>query len=161
MNYIIDGHNMIANIPGLSLSMVDDEQRLIELLNRYGQQSQHKMEVYFDGAPVGQAGMRNFGRVRAHFVPMSQTADNAIRKRLVRLGRTARNWVVVTSDRSVQLAGREAHAQVMAAEEFASHMQASLLRVSAENLENTPDQPMSESELKQWLKIFNEPDMQK
>jgi predicted RNA-binding protein with PIN domain len=161
MNYIIDGHNLIAKIPGLSLSMLDDEQRLIELLNRYGQQNRHKMEVYFDGAPVGQAGIRNFGRVRAHFVPLSQTADDAIRKQLVRFGREARNWVVVTSDRSVQLAGREAHAQVMTAEDFAGRLKASLEQIGHGNGENPTDQSMSEAELKEWLTIFKERGKQK
>jgi predicted RNA-binding protein with PIN domain len=161
MNYIIDGHNLIAKIEGLSLSMIDDEQRLIELLNRYGELHRHKMEVYFDGAPVGQAGVHNFGRVRAHFVPQRLTADDAIRRRLSNMGRITRNWAVVSSDRSVQMAGREAHAQVISAEDFASHMQASLLQARARNPENTPDHPMSESELKEWLAIFKERGKQK
>ena len=67
MNYIIDGHNLIAKIEGLSLSMPDDEQRLIELLNRYGELRRHKLEVYFDGAPVGQAGIRNYGEGAGSF----------------------------------------------------------------------------------------------
>ena len=164
MNYIIDGHNLIAKIPGLDLSMLDDEQRLIELLSRYGQLSRHRIEVYFDGAPVGQAGARNFGRVRAHFVPQSQTADDAIRKRLARLGRSARNWVVVSSDRSVQAAAREAHAGVMNAEDFASHLQASLLPASTQGrsggAERTPEKSVSEAlteaEVNEWLTIFKE-----
>ena len=57
MNYLIDGHNLIAKIPGLSLSMPDDEERLVELLNRFGQHSRGKLEVFFDGAPPG-AGRR-------------------------------------------------------------------------------------------------------
>jgi predicted RNA-binding protein with PIN domain len=164
MNYIIDGHNLIAKVEGLSLSMLDDEQRLIELLNRYGELRRHKIEVYFDGAPVGQVGIRNFGRVRAHFVAMSQTADDAIHRRLTKMGRAsreARNWVVVSSDRSVQSAAREAQAQVMSAEDFASHLQTSLLQARAGNPENTPEQQMSEAELKEWLTIFKEQGKQK
>jgi predicted RNA-binding protein with PIN domain len=161
MNYIIDGHNLIAKVAGLSLSMLDDEQSLIKLLNRFGDQHRDKIEVYFDGAPVGQAGVRIYGRVQAHFILMSQTADDAIRKRIVRLSRAARNWVLVTSDRSVQAAGREAHARVMSAEEFAGNLQASLLQSRAGNQENTPDQPMSETELKEWLAIFKERGKQK
>jgi predicted RNA-binding protein with PIN domain len=161
MNYIIDGHNLIPKIDGLSLSMVDDEQRLIELLIRFGESRQHKIEVYFDGAPVGQSGMGKFGRVRAHFVSMRQSADDAIRKRLVRFGRLARNWVLVSSDRNVQLAAREAHAQVMSAEDFASYLQACLLQSEVANPENAADQPMSEAELKEWLTIFNERGKQK
>ena len=153
MNYIIDGHNLIAKIPGLSLSMPDDEERLVELLNRFGQQSRGKLEVYFDGAPPGQAGGRNYGKVRAAFVPASQTADEAIRARLVRLGRSAANWVVVSSDREVQSAAREAHAKVLRAEEFSTRVQTTLEARLAET-HATSDQPLSEEEVSEWLAIF-------
>jgi predicted RNA-binding protein with PIN domain len=160
MNYIIDGHNLIAKIQGLSLSMLDDEQRLIELLNRYGELKRHKLEVYFDGAPFGSAGVRNYGLVRAHFVRKSLSADDAICMRLNQLGRAAQNCVVVTSDYSVQAAAHEVHAQVMSAEDFAGHLQSSLLQVRSGKPKNTPDQPMgeplSEADLKEWLAIFEE-----
>jgi len=153
MNYIIDGHNLIGKIPGLSLSMPDDEQRLVELLNRYGQVSRHNLEVYFDGATPGQAYVRNYGRVRAHFVPVSQSADEAIRRRLVRLGRSASNWVVVTSDREVQSVAREAHARVLRAEDFSRLMQTTLQR-QLDNAESEMDQTLSEDEVNEWLAIF-------
>ena len=152
-NYIIDGHNLIAKIPGLSLSMPDDEQRLIELLNRYGQESRHKLEVYFDGAPPGQAGVRKYGRVRAHFVPISQNADEAIRRWLARLGRSAANWIVVSSDRAVQSAAREAHAKVLQAEDF-SHLVQSTLQARLASDHEISDQPLSEDEVSEWLAIF-------
>jgi predicted RNA-binding protein with PIN domain len=152
-NYIIDGHNLIAKIPGLSLNMPDDEQRLIELLNRYGEGSRHKLEVYFDGAPPGLAGVRNFGRVRAHFVPASQSADEAIRRRLVQLGRSAVNWVLVTSDRVVQSAAREAHAKVLRAEDF-SHLVQTTLQARLAKEFDASDRPLSEDEVSEWLAIF-------
>jgi predicted RNA-binding protein with PIN domain len=154
MNYIIDGHNLIAKIPGLSLSMPDDEQRLVELLNRYAHESRDKLEVYFDGAPPGQAGVGNYGRVRAHFVPVSQSADEAIRRRLDRIGRSAASWVVVTSDRDVQVAAREAHAKVLRAEDFSRQVQTTLQRRLA-NANNPTDQRLSEDEVSEWLAIFN------
>jgi predicted RNA-binding protein with PIN domain len=165
MNYIIDGHNLIAKIQGLNLSMPDDEQRLIELLNRYGELRRHKMEVFFDGAPFGQAGVRNYGRVRTHFVRRRLTADDAIRMRLVQLGQAAANWVVVTSDHSVQAVGREAHAQVMSSEDFAIQLQNSLLQTRPLTPKTHPDQPLgealSEAEVKEWLAIFNDQGKQK
>jgi predicted RNA-binding protein with PIN domain len=153
MNYIIDGHNLIAKIPGLSLSMPDDEARLIELLNRFGQESRHKLEVYFDGAPPGQAGVRNYGQVRAHFVATSQSADEAIRRRLARLGRTAASWVVVTSDRDVQAAAREVHSNVLRAEDFSRLVQTTIHKRLA-SATNAVDQPLSEEEVSEWLAIF-------
>jgi predicted RNA-binding protein with PIN domain len=153
MNYIIDGHNLIAKIPGLSLSMPDDEERLIGLLNRFGQGSRHKLEVYFDGAPPGQAGTQTFGKVRAHFVPSRQTADQAIRARLARLKRSAADWVVVSSDREISRAAREAHAGVLRSEEFAEYLENSLQARLAEPF-SMGDQPLSEAEVNEWLAIF-------
>jgi predicted RNA-binding protein with PIN domain len=153
MNYIIDGHNLIAKIPGLSLSMPDDEARLIELLNRFGLESRHTLEVYFDGAPPGQAGVRNYGRVRAHFVAASQSADEAIRRRLARLGRSAASWVVVTSDHDVQVAAREVHSNVLRAEDFSRLVQTTIQKRLA-SATNAVDQPLSEEEVSEWLAIF-------
>lgn len=155
MNYIIDGHNLIGKIPGLSLSMPDDEERLIKLLNRFSQGSQHKLEVYFDGAPPGEAGVRNYGRVRAHFVPASRTADDAIRRRLNRLGKSAASWVVVTSDHDIQAAAREAHAGVLRAERFSDLVQTTLQsRLVKEFI--AEEKPLSEEEVSEWLAIFKE-----
>jgi predicted RNA-binding protein with PIN domain len=154
MNYIIDGHNLIGKIPGLSLSMPDDEERLIELLNRSSQGSRHKLEVYFDGAPPGEAGRRNYGSLRAHFVPASQTADDAIRRRLRRLGKSATSWVVVTSDHNIQAAAREAHAKVLRAEDFSEMVQTTLQR--RVNVFNAEEKPLSEEEVIEWLAIFKE-----
>ncbi|MBP1702274.1 MAG: hypothetical protein H6Q38_1381, partial [Chloroflexi bacterium] len=35
MPYIVDGHNLIPKIPGLSLRAIDDEMQLIELLQEF------------------------------------------------------------------------------------------------------------------------------
>jgi predicted RNA-binding protein with PIN domain len=153
MNYIIDGHNLIGKIPGLSLSMADDEQRLIELLNRFGEGTHHHLEVYFDGAPSGDAGPRSYGRVKAHFVPAHLTADTAIRNRLVKLGRSSGSWVVVTSDRAVQGAAREVHAGVLRSEDFAALIENSLQARLAQNYEEA-DLPLSEAEVDEWLAVF-------
>lgn len=155
MNYIIDGHNLIAKIPGLSLSMPDDEQQLVELLLRYHQGGRGRIEVYFDGAQASEAGVRNYGRVQAHYVIYSSTADQAIRHRLLVLGRASRNWSVVSSDKSVQAAAHEAHAQVMHSETFA-RMLLSSLHAGSGNNEAKPDQLLSEAEVREWLGFFNQ-----
>jgi predicted RNA-binding protein with PIN domain len=155
MNYIVDGHNLVSHIPGLNLSMLDDEQRLVELLILFCQQSKHKVEVYFDRAPVGMSGTTNHGRVRAHFVPVRSSADDSIRKRLRSLGKAASTWAVVSSDRSVQAATRESRAQVLSADEFASLMLSSL-----QPKDSTPsspaDLPLSEAEVREWIAIFKQ-----
>jgi uncharacterized protein len=118
--YIIDGHNLIPKIPGLSLADMDDEMSLVEMLQTYARaRGKRDIEVYFDGAPAGQAGVRVFGMIRAHFVASGMTADEAIRRCLVGLGRQARNATVVSSDRQVQANARSAQAKVVRSENFA------------------------------------------
>jgi predicted RNA-binding protein with PIN domain len=153
MNYIVDGHNLISKLSGLSLSMPDDEERLIEVLEAYSKQRGHRVEVYFDKAPIGQAGVQNYGLVKAHFVSEKGTADDAIHKRLARLGKAARNWVLVSSDRSVQAAGHTVHASVVSSEEFASQLEASK-QASREEVKPGEDKPLTEAEVRQWEQIF-------
>ncbi len=153
MNYIIDGHNLVAKIPGLSLSQVDDEEKLIALLNRFGEHNRGKLIVYFDKAPAGQTGTRVFSRVEAHFISINQTADKAILMRLAALGKAAKNWVVVTSDRSVRSAALEVHAGVIRSEDFSRLLQAIGHRRFADAL-GSPDHPLSQTEVEEWLAIY-------
>jgi hypothetical protein len=153
MPYIIDGHNLIPKIPGLRLDAVDDEQQLVALLQEFCRVSRKQVEVYFDNAAPGQAGMRKAGLVAVHFVRSGRTADDAIRERLVKMKRSAKNWSVVSSDQSVQAAARQAGAQALSAEAFAAQLRAAL---GASNLDRQPssDQPLSSAEVDEWLKLF-------
>ncbi len=118
MPYLIDGHNLIPKL-GLQLSSPEDEQELVSLLLEYCRIRRLQLEVYFDGAPPGQARTRKSGAVISHFVTEKSSADRAIEDRLEQLGRSARNWTVVSSDQRIQRSARAAHAQVIPSEEFA------------------------------------------
>ena len=89
MPYVIDGHNLIPKL-GLRLDSVDDEMELIAILQEFCRQQRKQVEVYFDGRPAPQIETRKLGAVTAHFVPLSRTADDAIRKHLKRLGKSSR-----------------------------------------------------------------------
>ncbi len=62
MLILIDGHNLIPKIPGMSLADLDDENQLIPLLQTYCRKRRNTVEVYFDRAPVGRAGNGALGR---------------------------------------------------------------------------------------------------
>jgi uncharacterized protein len=154
MPYLIDGHNLIPKL-GLRLDAVDDEMELIAILQefcRIERMPAGRMEVFFDGAPTTQAGTRKLGAVTAHFVRLGTTADDAIRNRLKRLGRNARNWTVVSSDRQVQAEARAAFAEVISSDAFAA-----MLR-QARNSSPKPsaEQNLSPKEVEDWLKLFEE-----
>lgn len=109
-----------------------------------------QVEVYFDGAPTPQAGTRKLGAVAAHFVRLGATADNAIRGRLKRLGRAAKNWTVVSSDKQVQAEARAVHAEVISSESFAN-----LLKQARDSApKSAEDRKLSPKEVDDWLKLF-------
>ncbi len=74
----------------------------------------------FDRAAVGQSGQRNFGLVKAVFVPSGSTADAAIADYIRQLGASARNHTLVSSDRMVQAAARSRHVAILTRQEFAA-----------------------------------------
>lgn len=152
MPYLIDGHNLIPKI-GLRLDSMDDEMELVKRLQEFSRLRRQPVEVYFDGAPPGQAGTRKLGAVRAHFIRLGQSADSAIRARLSGMGKAARNWTVISSDREVQSAARAHQAQTVSAEEFARWLRAALesRAAAARN-----DSPPSAAEVEEWMRIFRE-----
>jgi uncharacterized protein len=154
MPYIIDGHNLIPRFPGLDLAAVDDEAQLIELVQEFCRLRRKSAEIYFDNAPPGQPKARRYGQVLARFVRSGQTADDAIRLRLLRLGPEARNWTVVSSDQQVQLAVRAARAQSVSSEAYARLLM-DTLRAGEGNPGQETNGALAEGELQEWLDLFS------
>jgi predicted RNA-binding protein with PIN domain len=151
MPYLVDGHNLIPKL-GLRLDSVDDEMELIAILQEFCRLERKQVEVYFDGAPTPHAGTRELGTVTAHFVPQGTTADNAIRKRLKRMGKSAKNWTVVSSDRQVQTEARAVQANAISSDVFAKQLKQA--RDSAPK--PLDDRKLSKQEVDDWLRLFKE-----
>jgi predicted RNA-binding protein with PIN domain len=150
MPFLIDGHNLIPKL-GLSFESIDDELELVSILQEFCRLERRQVEVYFDGAPAPQAGTRKLGAVTAHFVSLTSNADSAIRKRLKKLGKAAKNWTIVTSDRQVQADARAAQAEVVSSETFAG----TLKRVKDSPRVSKSERTLSTDELDECLKIFD------
>ena len=151
MPYIIDGHNLIPKL-GLRLNAVDDEMELVAILQEYSRLERKQVEVYFDGAPAHHAGTRKLGTVTAHFVPLGTTADEAIRKRLKKMGKSAKNWTVVSSDRQVQTETRAVQAGIISSDIFARQLK------QARNTAPKPtdNRKLSNQEVDDWMKVFEQ-----
>jgi len=151
MPYLIDGHNLIPKL-GLRLDSIDDEMELIAILQEFCRLERRQVEVFFDGAPASQSGTRKLGAVTAHFVRLGTTADAAIRNRLKKLGKSARNWTVVSSDRQVQANAHASQADVISSDAFAG------LLKQARNSAPKPndDRKISQQEVEEWLKLFEQ-----
>ena len=153
MQYIIDGHNLIPHVRGLSLRDLDDEQALIEVLTPFLRATSSRAMVFFDRAAPGHEGKRNFGLVQAFFVPASQSADAAIENHIHKLGTSARNQTLVSSDHRVQAAGRSHYMTILTSAEFAQKIQE-----QAEIHTNQTDiEPqLTPEEIARWEELFTQ-----
>jgi predicted RNA-binding protein with PIN domain len=149
MPYLIDGHNLIPKI-GLRLDSADDELELIAILQEFCRLERRQAEVFFDAAPSPHAGTRKLGAVTAHFSPIGASADNAIRNCLKKLGKAAKNWTVVSSDREVQSNARVAQAEVVSSDEFAKTLKQAMNSPRVSKTERA----ITDEEVEEWVKIF-------
>ena len=152
MKYLIDGHNLIARLPDLSLADPDDEEKLVQRLARWRwRHSQHLVTVVFDPGEVavhGQKRSRQSG-IDVHYAAFGSNADTVL-IRTIQRSRQPRQLVVVSSDRRIQAVARRAGAQIMAAETFAQMLEEP---VEAEE-PSEEDVLLSEEEVEAWLRVF-------
>jgi predicted RNA-binding protein with PIN domain len=147
MPFIIDGHNLIPHIHGLSLTQIDDEFALINILDSYFKTERKKAVVYFDkAAPLGEQNLHR-GFLSVHFTRPPMDADNAILNAVRTLGRSASNYTIVSSDQKVKDNARKMGAQVLSSAEFAKK-----LKNNAKSKINVLSEPADDVEY--WLKIF-------
>lgn len=152
MPYLVDGHNLIPKIPGISLGDIDDEMQLVELLQEFCRVKGKQVEVFFDNAPPGGQSKRRFGCVTVRFVRQGLTADRAIQARLTRLGREAWNWTVVSSDGEVQASARAARAKILPAAVFAEQLLAEISGEPGQSLETGGG--LTPQEIDDWMREF-------
>jgi predicted RNA-binding protein with PIN domain len=147
MPFLIDGHNLIPYIRGLSLTQIDDELALLEILDLYFKGERKKAVVFFDKAAHGGVQELQRGFVSAHFTRPPLNADKAIRNAVMGLGRSAANYTVVTSDHEVSDNARRLGAQVLSSAQFAQRLASCRKGGKSTNREPAND-------VDYWLKVF-------
>jgi hypothetical protein len=145
---LIDGHNLIGQMPGLSLQDPHDEEKLVTLLRSYQARTGKAVTVVFDPGGGVLAQTQRIGGVEVVFASPSSTADAVITRR-VRASRNPRGWLVVTSDQ--QLAGTVSRhgARVQSAATFAAQLD----RPTEAPPEWREKEPLSD-EVEAWLSLF-------
>ena len=82
-------------------------------------------------------------------------ADDAIIGKLLKLGKKARNWRIVTSDRKIQAQARALYVDVVQSEIFAEELEKAQGDLFADPT-TQPDHKLSQQEIDEWLRIFDE-----
>ena len=156
MPLLIDGHNLIGQIPSLSLADPDDEGDLVMLLRRYATARRgRKVVVVFDHGVYGHPQRLDGYGVSCHFARSPQDADTQLIKR-IRALKYPREWTLVTSDRQVARAGEDRGVRVISSREFARQLTAPAQPAPAAPDERR-DVRLSEAEIQEWLRLFGEP----
>lgn len=154
MPILIDGHNLIGQMKSIRLADPDDEERLIERLAAWQRRRRTQVTVVFDAgahAAPRTAPEQRAGGVRVVYARPGQRADDLICS-IVRRSADRRGWLVVSSDRALQVQVRHLGASVIPAHEFARELDAPPAQPSPQEKE----QPPSPSEVEEWLRIFSE-----
>lgn len=153
MKYLIDGHNLIGKLEGISLSDPDDEAALMSRLRRYAARTGDHLTVFFDGGlPGGPSRDLSSGRVKVIFAPAGQPADPLIIQRIRRI-QDRQGIVIISSDRAILEAAARHRVLAQKSEAFAAQLETS---PPAERPPDPRQVPPSGKEVEAWLQEFGE-----
>ena len=153
MTYLIDGHNLIGQLPDLALSDPDDEAKLVQKLIGLAARQRRRMVVIFDSGLPGGKSRLSTRQVEVVFASARSSADDVMKAR-IRAARDPGQWVVVSNDRAVIDAARARRMTILTSAEFAP-----LLRPAPPPKRDpgeASDVYVSPEEVEAWLKIFKD-----
>jgi len=151
MRILIDGHNLIGQMPDISLADPDDEAQLVARLRQYAGRAGRTLTVIFDGGlPGGPSRELSSGRVQGIFASGGRPADPLIIQRIRQI-RDRGAWLVVSSDREILQAAARCHVRAQRSEEFAAELSAPPPLPAAPDPRQVPP---SKTEVDAWLREF-------
>lgn len=164
MGYLIDGHNLIGQLPDLSLSDPNDEAKLVQKLMGFCARTRKKCVVVFDGGLPGGWSTLSTRPVEVIFASPGTNADRIMRERIQSL-RDPGQWVVVSNDREVLAAAQARKIKTMRSAGFAPLLQGTAVGTKAPPPPNRASTPaddlgsaanprISPAEVEQWLDLF-------
>jgi hypothetical protein len=150
--FLIDGHNVIAALPEISLEDPHDEAKLVMRLRAWAARIRRRAIVVFDGGiPGGPSRVLSSSGVKVIFAARHHTnADRIIRERLRSLP-DAPNWTVVSSDHEILDEARSLGARTVTAQAFVDEL-------DRPPVEKEKPDSVSPAEVEAWLEIFQEPE---
>lgn len=122
MAILIDGHNLIGQMPDLSLADPDDEAKLVQRLKIYRDAVKMPITVVFDpGESCTPPHSLSEGGIEVIFAGQRNSADRLIISRIQRAA-NPEHLLVVSSDQEIVDVARRFGAQVMSAPDFVRAM---------------------------------------
>ena len=152
MPYLIDGHNVVAQTPGLSLEDPHDEAKLTALVKRFCARERRAATIIFDGGlPGGLSSLSNSDVTVIFASDRHTTADDLLLRR-IRDEKNPGELSVVTSDQRIVNAARGRRMTVIAAAEFGR----TLVKVTKAESATGKERGLSKEEVAEWEALFRE-----
>lgn len=153
MPYLIDGHNLIGRLDGVSLGDPRDEDKLIARLASFARLGNKRVTVVFDPAPhevIGRLNTREQrGGIMVIWAPAGRSADDVLREEITAT-KDRKGLIVVSSDAAVAGFARVSGVRALSSSDFARQ-----LRGNREEL--APEKPAEVGNVDEWLGVFKEP----
>jgi predicted RNA-binding protein with PIN domain len=154
MRWLIDGHNLIGQMPGLQLDDPDDEAKLLEYLRRHRARTGHAVTVVFDPGPGHHSSTtKKQGGLTVLFAPPGKTADQVIVDRVRQL-KNPQETIVVTSDQAVARMAQQYHVRVIDSRTFARQLLQPGTGSLTQDQGSQADIKLSPEEVEEWLRVF-------
>ncbi len=160
MHYLIDGHNLIAQIPEISLEDPDDEAKLVISLRSWvaAGRNRHVTVIFDGGLPGGMWHRISTRRIKAVFAPADSSADALLIKR-VNAVRDVAAYTLVSSDQAVLSTAKNRRMPYITSERFAESLSEhrESLEISSDNQSEIGEleRSLSEEEIADWLQVFD------
>lgn len=159
MHYLIDGHNLIAQMPDIDLEDPNDEALLVLKLRSWvAGGRKRKVTVIFDGGlPGGRSRFHSSDQLDVRFASEGGTAD-ALLIRRIQKARNPTEFTLVTSDLQVIEAARARRMRHVSAEAFgrrlSEHGQKAGGPAKVAPADEADEPAVSQEEIAEWLALF-------
>jgi predicted RNA-binding protein with PIN domain len=157
MPYIIDGNNLVGCFPDISLDDPDARSRLLYVIRKFQENRKNNVIIVFDGEPdEGVRKQVTSSKFTIVYPDIGNSADDEI-KVILSSFNYFKDVVVVTSDRELKTFAKKKGAKTINSIEFYFELKRfSHIYGKKEENQKRIDAKLSETEVDQWMKIFNE-----
>ena len=156
MHYLVDGHNLIGQMPNIELSDPEDEEKLIALLHRWVlRRPQDRVTVVFDRGDYGHPDRRSPERVEVIFARSPSDADTRLAQRLRGIT-SPRGYTLVSADRALVEIAEALGIAVKPSAVFAAELNAPapVARHRPTRRQAQPEPKLPRTDVDAWLRAF-------
>lgn len=157
MRYLIDGHNLIAQLPDIDIADEDDEAQLVLKLRGFCARSKKQVTVVFDGGlPGGFSPTLSNSTVTVIFASSERSTADQVLLAMIRKLKQPQAYILVSSDQEIIEVAQAHRMPILRTPDFIPLLKSpSPKTVQAHRADSQKQHPqISAAEVQEWLKVF-------